>query len=81
MRGSQWWTLGVSVKPRDFHGKTRCCLSSAFVITVIAPALEFITEDCQSHLNMYGIALTTNYTTVCSVYVFLAFYVVKWGEI
>lgn len=60
------------MKPRDFHGKTRFCLSSAFVITVIVPALEFIIEDCQSHLNMYGIALTTNYTTVCSVYVFFS---------
>lgn len=33
-------------------------------ITVIVTALEFIIEGCQSHLNMYGMARTTNYTTV-----------------
>lgn len=78
MRGSQWWTLGVSVKPRDFHGKTRCYLSSTFVNTVIVTALEFIIEDCQSHLNIYGMVRTRQ---LRSVYVILASRVVKWGEI
>lgn len=54
---------GVSVKWRDFQNKTRCYLSSTLVITVIATALDF-TIECQSHLSMYEISLSTNCITV-----------------